>query len=741
MDDTNRLVFGVLGPLEVWRGTDQLTPSAPKQRAVLAVLLLNANSVVSSDRLIDELWGEDPPASAQAALQVHVSQLRRQLHSTHRESGSNELIVTRPPGYIVRIAPDQLDLHRFERLVAEGAQALTEGRAQDAAERLRQALGLWRGPPLADLQFEAFPHVPAARLEELRLAAVEKRIEADLACGRHAELVGELQELCAEHRLQEGFAAQLMLALYRSGRQADALAVYQRTRKTLVDELGIDPRPALQRLERDILVHDPSLDLAAEPEGLPSGMVTLVFTDIEDSTQLLQNLGEGYAALLAAYRRIVRESFGARRGHEVDRQGDGFFFAFRGVRDAAEAAVECLRAIEAEAWPEDEEVHVRIGVHTGVPSVADGGYVGVDVHRAARIAGAAHGGQILLSHKSAAALSEDGLPDLELRELGSHALRGLEKPENLIQLTAPGLRTDFPPPRTSAVGGPPPARRRAVLVLSDGAERLDDALAIAEQLALGEHPHELVLAQLLDPAEGDRLGDVAASLGELRQELEQQGGTARVAVFTSSAYDEDVVRLASRSEIDLLLTPASSEILSEGAIDDTLASLLRHVLCDVAVLVRNRRDGASGREGPILVPFGAGEHDWAALELAAWLAGASNRRLELLGATAETEPGTRDASRLLADAGLLIQRASGVAPVPRLVAPGHEGVVHAAAGGGLLVLGLSERWADEGLGMTRWAIARSASAPVLFVRRGLRPGGLAPAASATRFGWSVTAGA
>jgi hypothetical protein len=282
--------------------------------------------------------------------------------------------------------------------------------------------------------------------------------------------------------------------------------------------------------------------------------------------------------------------------------------------------------------------------------------------------------------------------------------------------------------------------RRAVLLLSDGGERFADALALAEQLVLGEHPHELVLAQLLDPAEGNRLADVAASLGERRQALEAEGASARVAVFTSSAYAEDVVRLASRSEIDLLLTPGPAEILRDGAIDDTLTSLLRQVLCDVAFVV-GKESGSAGGEGAVLVPFGGGEHDWAALELGAWLARSSGRALHLLGTAAESESGMRDASRLLADAGLLIQRAAGVAPVPRLVAPGHEGIVQSAAEGGLLAIGLSERWGEEGLGMTRWAIARSVSLPVLFVRRGLRPGGLAPDVSSTRFAWSVTVGA
>jgi hypothetical protein len=164
--------------------------------------------------------------------------------------------------------------------------------------------------------------------------------------------------------------------------------------------------------------------------------------------------------------------------------------------------------------------------------------------------------------------------------------------------------------------------------------------------------------------------------------------------------------------------------------------MLQRAPCDVALLLAA---GGPARAGPVVVPFGAAEHDWAALELGAWLAGAG-RPLHLLGTVAETESGARDASRLLADAGLLIQRLSGVTPFPRLVGPGREGTVEAAKDGGLLVIGLSERWHEEGLGMTRWGIARTATVPVLFVRRGLRPGGLAPDASMTRFSWSVAAG-
>jgi hypothetical protein len=208
-----------------------------------------------------------------------------------------------------------------------------------------------------------------------------------------------------------------------------------------------------------------------------------------------------------------------------------------------------------------------------------------------------------------------------------------------------------------------------------------------------------------------------------------------VAAFTTGDPAQDIMRLASRSEVDLVLVPTPANLARNGVIEGVLDTLLRDALCDVAVLLAEE-PGSAG-DAPVLVPFGGGEHDWAALELGAWLAGGSGRPLHVLGTTAATDVGGRDASRLLADAGLLVQRTSGVTPVPRLVAPGHQGIVEIVEDGGLVVIGLTERWTEEGLGQTRWEIARTAAAPVLFVRRGLRPGGLAPDVSATRYGWSV----
>ena len=249
--------FRILGPLEVWDDGGEVSLGGPKPRALLAGLLLHPNEVVPADRLIDELWGEDSPEDAAAALRVNVSRLRKAL--------AQDVLTTRSPGYVIRVEPDELDLHRFERLVDEGRSLLAQGLAADASERLRDALALWRGPALAEFAYESFAQTAIARLEEIRLAAVELRIDADLSLGRHAELVGELEALVAEHPLRERLRRCLMTALYQSGRQAEALDAYQEARRALVDELGIDPSPALQELERAILRQEPALSVAPAP--------------------------------------------------------------------------------------------------------------------------------------------------------------------------------------------------------------------------------------------------------------------------------------------------------------------------------------------------------------------------------------------------------------------------------------------------------------------------------------------
>jgi YVTN family beta-propeller protein len=244
--------FRILGPLEVVDGEGRPVPvHRGKEQALLAYLLLHPNEVLPSDRLIDELWGERAPPTAPKIVQNAVSHLRKAL-------GEGRLM-TQPPGYLFRLEPGELDLQRFERLAEEG-------RAAGDAKQLREALALWRGEPLAELRDEPFARRAALHLEDTRLGVLEDRIDADIRAGRHSELVAELEELIAAHPLRERLHGQLMLALYRAGRQADALEAYQRARKTLSQELGLEPSPQLQELERKILMQDPELAAPARAE-------------------------------------------------------------------------------------------------------------------------------------------------------------------------------------------------------------------------------------------------------------------------------------------------------------------------------------------------------------------------------------------------------------------------------------------------------------------------------------------
>jgi YVTN family beta-propeller protein len=244
--------FRILGPIEATEAGRSVALGPAKQRALLAALLVHANEVVSTDRLIDELWGEQPPAKAAKSIQVYVSQLRKALGEGRLETSGH--------GYLLHVEPGALDSERFESLLAGGREALAEGEARRAAETLRAALALWRGPALSDVAYEPLAEAEIARLEALRLAALEERIDADLALGRDADLVAELEGLVRAEPLRERLRGQLMIALYRSGRQADALEAYQDARRLLVDELGLEPGRALQELERAILTQDDALD-------------------------------------------------------------------------------------------------------------------------------------------------------------------------------------------------------------------------------------------------------------------------------------------------------------------------------------------------------------------------------------------------------------------------------------------------------------------------------------------------
>jgi DNA-binding SARP family transcriptional activator/streptogramin lyase len=255
--------FRILGPVELVSDGRVVALGPSKQRALLAILLLHLNEVVSRARLIDDLWGERAPETAAASLHTYVSQLRKLLEGGN--GSEPRVLLTRAPGYLLVLDPDQVDLARFERLAREGKQQLAADNAQAAAETLAQALSLWRGAPLAEFGPAPFALAESLRLQELKISALEDRIEADLVLGRHQDLIAELETLGREHPFRERLHGQLMLALYRSGRQAEALDIYRQSRRRLVEELGIEPGPALQQLEQAILRHDPAIAVEAPP--------------------------------------------------------------------------------------------------------------------------------------------------------------------------------------------------------------------------------------------------------------------------------------------------------------------------------------------------------------------------------------------------------------------------------------------------------------------------------------------
>ena len=277
--------FRILGPLEVVAENRQVRVSGAKERALLAILLVHVGEVVSADRLIDELWGGELPANPSNTLQVVVSRLRKAMEGAPASERWGELLVTRKPGYVLDVDPKDLDARRFEQLVDEAGQILATDKVR-ASSLLGEALGLWRGPALAEFAFEDFAQEEVARLGEARMRAVEMKMDADLALGRHGELVGELEALVAGNPLRERLRGQLMLALYRSGRQGEALRIFQEGRQALVDELGIDPGPALRELHQQILLQAPSLAAVQDAEAalrsnLPAQVTSFVGRDVE----------------------------------------------------------------------------------------------------------------------------------------------------------------------------------------------------------------------------------------------------------------------------------------------------------------------------------------------------------------------------------------------------------------------------------------------------------------------------
>jgi DNA-binding SARP family transcriptional activator len=352
------LEFRVLGPLEVVHDGRVVPLDRRRMRALLAFLLLHANELVSADRLIDEVWGPEPPKTAGASLQNYVSRLRKAIGA--------DAVVSQPPGYVLRVDPARFDLARFERLTAEARGA----EARERAEKLRAALALWRGPALDDLAFEPFARDEVGRLEEARLAALEDCIDAELDLGRDGDLVGELEELVEQHPLREHFRAQLMRALYRAGRQADALAAFQAAREVLTEELGLEPGEELRALQQAILRQDPSLGPSEESpvERAPNRRtVTVLFCDLVGSSELAARLDpEAYRGLLSRYFELVRNPIEQHGGTLEKFIGDAVLAVFGVPHLHEDDALRAVRAaVDAQAALRAEGIEARIGVSTG----------------------------------------------------------------------------------------------------------------------------------------------------------------------------------------------------------------------------------------------------------------------------------------------------------------------------------------------------------------------------------------
>jgi DNA-binding SARP family transcriptional activator len=537
---TQRIDFLILGPLEARRLGRPLKLGSIKHRMLLAKLLLHANQVLSTDELIDTVWGERPPATVRQSLQNHVAALRRVIESAGTAAGQPRTLLTRDPGYLLQIDPNQLDLHRFRRKVDEGRTALESGDPWTAAGLLHDAVALWRGPVFADVAAAGTGWPELAGIDELEISAIEARIEADLGLGRHADLVGELESLIRRHPLREHLHGQLMLTLYRSGRQADALAAYRDARRTLVDELGIEPSVRLQRLEQAVLAQDPALELLgparsrdevavvparaaeqprqlgqarpAEAEGQApeSGsaerkLVTVMFAEVDEPpSETGERDPEDVSSMLDRTLERVRSEiagFGGRVEHAIGGIVMAVFGAPQTREDDPERAVRAALAVRSAL---SGGVELRIAVATGEALVTPGGgpnrVAGDLVTTCARLQQAAPPGSVLVSEATERATSRV----ISYGPASMLALSGRAKPVTVWSALEPRNRTGVD---ALAAARPVPliGRDRELSTLLDAFERtratrMPQMITLVGQAGIGK---TRLIAELWHAGEAD----------------------------------------------------------------------------------------------------------------------------------------------------------------------------------------------------------------------------------------------
>ena len=441
MSTVSSVELGVLGPLQARLDAAPVAIPGAKPRAILTMLGLHGGSIVSADTLIELLWGEAPPRTAAKALQTHISALRRSL--------GDGFILTTGAGWI--LADSDVDATRYKSAAKAARAAAAAGETSQAAARFEEALTLWRGVP--ELPNGERGLSEKTRWIESHAALVEDRADALLAMGRAAEVIGDLEAAVSEAPLRERRWGQLMLALYRAGRQGEALAAYQRARTLLADELGIDPGPELRRLETAIVAQDASLDVVvAQHSSSVMRAVTFLLTDIEGSTAAWEADAKAMAVALARHDELVEQVVTSRGGRLIKTRGEGdaTFSVFDRPSAAAAAAMELQDAIIHEQWGLREPMRIRIALHTGEVELRDGDYFGRAVNRAARLRSLAAGGQILCSGATAE-LVVDSLPDdVVLADLGLRELRNLARPEHVFELRPETAEEGAQPPTSDA---------------------------------------------------------------------------------------------------------------------------------------------------------------------------------------------------------------------------------------------------------------------------------------------------
>jgi predicted ATPase/class 3 adenylate cyclase len=462
--------------LEVLAGHEAIEVGGAHRRALLAYLLINAGIPRSVERIIADLWTDGDAAGSRATVQTYISQFRK-LFGAHEGA---PLITHRSAGYVLELPADALDASRFEALISAGS---AETDPEERRRCCEDGIALWRGSPLDEFGGSAWADDPARQWTRMYVLAQQLRIGALLDAGRHHDTLATLEQLVTAHPLHEPFWAELVIARYRSGQQAEALAAGREARRVLAAELGIEPGAELIELERQVLSQDPALHnptaklvtgdaWSARTEELPRGVVTVFMTDVESSSRLWDEHPAQMAQALARQEAVIGQVVRAYNGHLLKARGEGdsTLSVFANASEAVAAAVGLQRRLVAEPWPDGVVLQTRIAIHTGEAELRDGDYFGATLNRAARIRSLASGGQILMSRTTRDVVVDALPPDFALTELGTHVMQGMRRDETVFGVEAPGVRTSM------TLAERPTAARQTLVGRADALQRVLDLL-------------------------------------------------------------------------------------------------------------------------------------------------------------------------------------------------------------------------------------------------------------------------